>query len=78
MKETINYKAKTGTLKASRPSYSRRGEQIENDPYKKWARQDKKIVEACMTCPYKDCRYQNEKKCKHFMRYVYGKDSGQV
>lgn len=75
MKESINYRAKAGTLRASRPSYSRQGEHKDIDPYNKWSSQDRKIVEACLTCPYKDCKHQDETKCKHYMRYVYGKNN---
>lgn len=74
MKESINYRAKAGTLRASKPKYSRKGERKEIDPYNKWAGQDRKVVDACMTCPYRDCKHQDETKCKHFMRYVYGEN----
>lgn len=76
MKESIRYRAYGGKITGIKPGYKRgkkRGQAC--DPYKHYSEQPKDIVDACMTCPYKDCVFAKEVMCPHFQKVVYGKDN---
>lgn len=77
MKQSLQFKAKSGYLTAERPKYERK-ESRDIDPYLSYAEDSKEVINACMTCPYPDCKHEKVIKCKHYNEVVYGKNNSEV
>lgn len=72
MKDAFIYKVQAGKIHGKRPTHEKTGKR--GRPSGTAVLQEGDIrIEACMTCPYKDCKYAILSQCPHYTRVVYGK-----
>lgn len=81
VKESLQHLAMSGRLTGGRVpinSNAGRPEGGANDVYLSYATQSKEVVNACLTCPYPDCKHSTVEKCKHYREVVYGKNNSKA